>query len=115
MAAKCVLLLAATLLMTQPAIVAAQKPAPVAVPEAIRYTVSFPAPHTHYVEVTAIVPTLRRREVDLMMAVWTPGSYLVREFERNVEAVTAAAPDGAPMTVVKSEKNRWHVSTDGAP
>ena len=25
------------------------------------------------------------------MAVWTPGSYLVREYERNVEAVTAAA------------------------
>ena len=25
-----------------------------------------------------------------MMAVWTPGSYLVREYSRNVEAVTAA-------------------------
>src|SRR5215216_1258188 len=81
----------------------------------IRYNISFPAPHTHYVEVSATVPTDGRAEVELMMAVWTPGSYLVREFERNVEAVSAAAPDGEPMTVVKSEKNRWHVSTDGAP
>src|SRR6266542_1925660 len=114
MAAKYVL--AATLLMTQPASVAAQKPAastPIAEP--IRYSVSFPVPHTHYVEVTATVPTLRRREVELMMAVWTPGSYLVREFERNVEGVSASAVDGSPLTVMKSDKNRWRVTTNGAP
>ena len=29
-------------------------------PEPIRYTLSFPAPQTHYVEVTATVPTGRR-------------------------------------------------------
>jgi hypothetical protein len=47
-------------------------------PEPIRYTLAFPAPHTHYVDVTAVVPTDRRPQVELMMAVWTPGSYLVR-------------------------------------
>ena len=26
-------------------------------PDPIRYTISFPAPHTHYMEVTAVVPT----------------------------------------------------------
>ena len=30
-------------------------------------------------------------QVELMMAVWTPGSYLVREYARHVEGVTAAA------------------------
>jgi predicted metalloprotease with PDZ domain len=53
----------------------------------IRYTLSFTAPHTHYVEVRAEVPTSGRREVELMMAVWTPGSYLIREYERHVENV----------------------------
>ena len=48
--------------------------------EPIRYTVSFPAPHTHYLEVSAVVPTGRQPQVELMMAVWTPGSYLVSEF-----------------------------------
>ena len=51
----------------------------------IRYTLTFPAPQTHYVEVAASIPTRGRAEVELMMAVWTPGSYLVREYERNVE------------------------------
>lgn len=84
-------------------------------PDPIRYTLSFPEPHTHYVEVTAVVPTDRRPAVELMMAVWTPGSYMVREYARNVEAVTAATQDGRALTVDKSDKNRWRIATGGAP
>jgi len=84
------------------------------VSEPIRYTLSFPAPQTHYVEVTAVVPTGGRPAVDLMMAVWTPGSYMVREYSRNVEAVSAAGPDGRTMPVEKTDKNRWRVATAGA-
>src|SRR3954468_22241495 len=79
----------------------------------IRYTLTFPAPQTHYVEVAASIPTRGRAEVELMMAVWTPGSYLVREYERNVEALTASA-GGRQLTVAKSDKNRWRVTTGGA-
>jgi predicted metalloprotease with PDZ domain len=80
----------------------------------IQYTLTFPAPHTHYVEVSASIPTDRLGEIELMMAVWTPGSYLVREYERNVEALTATA-GGRALTVIKSDKNRWKVTTGGAP
>ena len=65
--------------------------------EPIRYTVSFPAPHTHYVEIEASYPTEGRPSIDLMMAVWTPGSYLIREYARHVEALTAADPARAPL------------------
>src|SRR5215216_2666580 len=83
-------------------------------PEPIRYTLSFPAPQTHYVEVTATVPTGRRADVNLMMAVWTPGSYLVREYARNVEGVTAVGADGRNLDIDKSRKNHWQVATGGA-
>jgi predicted metalloprotease with PDZ domain len=83
-------------------------------PEPIRYTLGFPQPHTHYVEVTAVVPAADRPAVDLMMAVWTPGSYMVREYSRNVEAVSAARPDGRALRVDKTDKNRWRVETGGA-
>ena len=56
-------------------------PAPAAA-EPIAYTLRFPDPSTHYVEVEAQVPTGRRVSVDLFMPVWTPGSYLVRELAR---------------------------------
>jgi predicted metalloprotease with PDZ domain len=82
--------------------------------EPIRYTVSFPAPHTHYVEVSAVVPTARQPQVELMMAVWTPGSYMVREYARHVEAVSASGADGRALTVEKSDKNRWRMATGGS-
>jgi predicted metalloprotease with PDZ domain len=82
--------------------------------EPIRYIVSFPAPHTHYVEVEASYPTEGRPSIDLMMAVWTPGSYLIREYERHVEALSAADPARAPLAVEKTRKNRWRVTTNGA-
>ena len=66
----------------------------------LRYTLTFPAPHTHYVEVEAHVPTDRHPVVELDMAVWTPGSYLVREYARNVEQVTA---EGGGKTLARHE------------
>lgn len=83
-------------------------------PEPIRYTVRFPAPHTHYIEVEASVPAAGTAHVELMMAVWTPGSYLVREYERHVERVAATA-GGRAVSVEKTAKNRWRVATGGAP
>jgi predicted metalloprotease with PDZ domain len=79
--------------------------------ESIRYTLRFPAPHTHYVEVEAVYPTGSRPQIELFMAVWTPGSYLVREYERHVESVTAKGPDDRPRGVQKTRKNRWTVDT----
>ena len=83
--------------------------------DAIRYTLSFPDAIHHYIEVDASYPTEGRPQIDLMMVVWTPGSYLVREYSRNVEAVAASAPDGRPLRVSKSSKNHWLVQTGGAP
>jgi predicted metalloprotease with PDZ domain len=79
----------------------------------IRYTVRFPAPHTHYVEIEASVPSEGREHIDLMMPVWTPGSYLVREYARHVEAFTATDAKRAPLRIDKTRKNRWRVATSG--
>lgn len=81
----------------------------------IQYVVSFPSPHTHYLEVDATVPTGGQPQIDLMMPVWTPGSYLVREYARNVEALAARDGRGRMLSVEKTRKNRWRVSTGGAP
>ncbi|MBP7777330.1 MAG: M61 family metallopeptidase [Acidobacteria bacterium] len=89
-------------------------PSAQSLPQPIRYTLRFPAPATHYVEVEAVYPTDRRPEVELMMAVWTPGSYLVREYERQVENLTVSDDGGRALTAVKPAKNRWRIATAGA-
>lgn len=85
----------------------------------IAYTVRFPEAAAHRVEVEARVPVRRGAgasdgSLELMLPVWTPGSYLVREFARQVETLSAATPDGAPLAVAKSRKNRWRVEAGGA-
>jgi predicted metalloprotease with PDZ domain len=82
--------------------------------DAIQYTLRFPAPQTHYVDVEARYPTGGQPSLELFMAVWTPGSYLVREYERHVEKVAATA-NGRALAVEKSRKNRWRITTGGAP
>jgi predicted metalloprotease with PDZ domain len=100
--------LAILLVVVAPAAPAwAQRPAP------IRYTLSFPAPQTNYLDVEAIVPTDGKPSVEMFMAVWTPGSYLVREDDHNVEGVSATA-GGRPLAIEKPVKNRWRITTAGA-
>ena len=81
--------------------------------EPLQYKLHFPAPHSHYVEVAAKVPACGRTSVDLRMAVWTPGSYLLREYARHVEALKAHTVGGMPLSVSKTSKNRWRIAVEG--
>ncbi|MDP6593799.1 MAG: PDZ domain-containing protein [Candidatus Marinimicrobia bacterium] len=78
----------------------------------IIYHLSMPEPHTHYFHVSMELKAVTESTVRLKMPVWTPGSYLVREFSRNVPRVTAFAGD-EPLTVEKTSKNEWQVALDG--
>jgi predicted metalloprotease with PDZ domain len=80
----------------------------------IIYTVRFPAPEKHVAEVEAVVPTDGRPQVELMMAVWSPGFYRVEDYSRKVEGLGARTPDGAPLEVQATSKNRWRISVKDA-
>jgi predicted metalloprotease with PDZ domain len=78
---------------------------------AIQYIVRFPEPRTHYVSVEARIPVPVQNEAEVFMAVWTPGSYLIREYARHVEGVVVTAANGNPLSFHKSRKNRWLIQT----
>jgi predicted metalloprotease with PDZ domain len=82
--------------------------------EAVRYTVRFPEPQTHYAVVEAVLPTDGQAQIEVFMPVWTPGSYLVREYARHMEGVTATTGCGANLVFAKSTTNRWQIQTGGA-
>ncbi len=77
----------------------------------MQYTVSFPEPAAHYAEVQMAVPA---DTSELMAAVWTPGSYLVREYARNFDELKAFDASGKPVTIEKSSKNRWKLGAGAA-
>jgi predicted metalloprotease with PDZ domain len=88
-------------------------PAPDA-PE-ITYTVSMPRPHTHMLEVEARLRYASApASVELRMSVWTPGSYLVREFERHVQDFEPSGEGGRALPWTKTDKNTWRVETAGS-
>jgi predicted metalloprotease with PDZ domain len=75
--------------------------------EPIAYAIRFPAADQHIAEVEATVPTDRRPQITLMMAVWSPGFYRIEDYAQKVQGVSARTTDGAALGVKKTEKNRW--------
>ncbi len=80
----------------------------------INYTVSMSKPATHLLEVEmhlnwATMPD----QPELKMPVWTPGSYLIREYARHVESFTAKDAGGADLTWRKTNKNTWQIDAKG--
>src|SRR5512137_252825 len=79
----------------------------------MRYHLSCPEPATHLFHL-ALEVDQPGEALELSLPVWTPGSYLVREFARHLEGVTAADPQGRPLPVERLDKHRWRVGTGGA-
>ncbi|QSQ27882.1 M61 family metallopeptidase [Pyxidicoccus parkwayensis] len=79
---------------------------------AVRYRVSMPRPHSHLLEVEATFPA-GPDVLDAMLPVWTPGSYLVREFARHVQELSAVSPEGTPLPVRRVDKRTWRVQAGG--
>ena len=78
----------------------------------ISYTVTFPEAQAHYADVEMNITGLNQSSLDLKMPVWTPGSYLVREFAKNIESFTASA-NNKDVDAPKINKNTWHINTTG--
>ncbi|MFT4033109.1 MAG: PDZ domain-containing protein [Siphonobacter sp.] len=78
----------------------------------LQYTLSMPDPSTHYFEVELSFTNLPPRgSIDLKMPVWTPGSYLVREYARHVDRFEASV-NGKRADAAKVRKNVWRIKTE---
>jgi predicted metalloprotease with PDZ domain len=76
------------------------------------YELSMPQPHTHYFEVKIALDLSEKNNakdfVDFKMAAWTPGSYLIREYAKNVEGFEANSSK-KNLKYQKTSKNTWRV------
>lgn len=75
------------------------------------YRVAFPKPQTHFIEVELAIADWNHPVLDLKFPVWTPGSYLVREYSRHIQDFSAEV-DGKILPWKKLEKNYWQVDCD---
>ena len=78
----------------------------------IHYLVAMSQPETHLFEVTLHLADYPSPILDLKLPVWTPGSYLVREYAKNLQDFVAFAED-KPLPWRKISKNHWQVDKIG--
>ena len=76
----------------------------------VSYEVSFKEPQAHYADVEMDISGISKDYIDVKMPVWAPGSYLIREFSKNVEGFTAADVK-KQLRTEKLTKNTWRVYT----
>ncbi len=81
--------------------------------QSLSYQLRMPKPQNHYFEVEMTLSDFKEKQLDIKMPVWAPGSYLVREFSKNVNLVRAFDDKGKEIQVQKKKKNTWTISTDG--
>jgi predicted metalloprotease with PDZ domain len=77
----------------------------------LSYTVAMPQPENHLFIVTLEINGLEEETLDLKMPVWTPGSYLIREYARLLQDFQAVGEDYQPLPWQKKAKNHWQVDT----
>ncbi len=71
----------------------------------VHYRVEAADPHAHLYAVTLTVAAPAARQ-ELSLPVWIPGSYLVREFSKNLQALRATQ-NGEPVALKQLDKHRW--------
>ena len=78
----------------------------------IHYLVAMSQPETHLFEITLHLVDYSSPILDLKLAVWTPGSYLVREYAKNLQDFEAFA-ENKPLNWQKLTKNHWQIEKIG--
>lgn len=75
----------------------------------VAYRISFPQPGAHLIHVR--LELAAAGEIcQLWMPTWSPGSYVIREYARNIRAITASV-DGTPREITKITKDRFSLDT----
>ncbi len=80
----------------------------------IEYRVSLAQRSAHLFEVEARFPVENRPAIDLRLPIWTPGSYLIREYQRHLQDLLCTDEAGRTLRTTKVEKAAWRVATQGS-
>jgi Predicted protease with the C-terminal PDZ domain len=80
----------------------------------ISFTVSMSKPATHLLEVEMRLKWAKAQDqTELKMPVWTPGSYLIREYARHLQDFSVKDAAGRSLAWRKINKNTWQIDSKG--
>jgi len=75
----------------------------------ISYTIAAKDPATHMFQVSMTIEAPALEGQVLVLPAWIPGSYMIREFSRNIVQIRAEA-GGQPVELAKLDKHSWQAA-----
>lgn len=86
-------------------------------PSSIHYTLTVSNWRAHQFTVDVSVPDHPQSSLELTLPSWIPGSYMVRDFAKNIISLQAFAKSDKnnALSVTKTDKQTWCVDTNGQP
>ncbi|MFB1485618.1 MULTISPECIES: M61 family metallopeptidase [unclassified Thiocapsa] len=78
------------------------------------YRVCPASPQAHQFTVEVEIPGSGAQSVALSLPAWIPGSYMIRDFARNILTLVAESADGTPLECRKRDKQTWVCRTEGS-
>ncbi|MCW9032238.1 MAG: peptidase M61, partial [Gammaproteobacteria bacterium] len=80
----------------------------------IKYTVNLFNPHAHIFKVTLEIKNPDKNGQVVSLPAWIPGSYMIRDFAKNIIRVKAEA-NNKNITLTKLDKSTWQAEAVNAP
>jgi len=78
----------------------------------IDYTLIIENPHRNYFNIEILYNIENEEYVDFIMPAWTPGSYVIKNWSKNVFDVHAKNEKDSILTIYKTDKQTWRVETN---
>lgn len=72
----------------------------------IAYRVALPSPQTHLFEIECTIPQPAPEGQVVSLPAWIPGSYMIRDFARNIVSISASS-EGKAVAIRKTDKQTW--------
>ncbi len=80
----------------------------------LQYTLNVHSVEEHLFRVSLSIPAHEQDTLELTLPAWIPGSYMIRDFARNIVRLQAINNNGEQADVVKTDKQTWRVKTYGS-
>ncbi|MCK5664304.1 MAG: M61 family peptidase, partial [Thiotrichaceae bacterium] len=80
----------------------------------IHYKISSANPAGHYFDITLTVPAPDPSGQVLRLPAWIPGSYMIRDFARNIIEIDALS-NNVPVTLIQQDKSSWLLENCAGP
>ncbi len=87
---------------------------PMSKTQPVRYRITPANPQAHLFEVVQTIARPAAEGQQLALPAWIPGSYMIREFSRNIVRISASSR-GRPVALTKTDKHSWHAAPCAGP